>query len=152
MELIRVNAGFAGTATATAPTLQIVEGARCTLVNDKGSWMVATPGTARIRLSSQPLKVECLKEGFRPASETLECVSMHQQSARRTNVQSAFALAMIPLAVAAAPIYPPAAAQFALYGAMHGAGAVMEHRSAPAGPNVCTYVGARLVLAAEPKP
>jgi len=144
--------GMLGFGTATAPTLRILEGARCTLSNDKGSWTVATPGTARIRLSSQPLKVECVKEGFRPASETLKCVSLRQQSATRTNVQGAFALAMIPLAVAAAPIYPPAAAQFALYGAMHGAGAVMEHRSAPTGPNVCTYVGALVVLAAEPKP
>lgn len=141
--------GF-GTAMPTILALEAVEGARCTLVNDKGSWTVATPGKARIRVSSQPLAVECAKEGFRPARETLKCVSLHQQSARRTNVQGAFALAMIPLAVAAAPVYPPAAAQFAIYGAMHGAGAALEHRSRPTGPNVCTYVGARLVLEAEP--
>ena len=125
---------------------------RCTLVNDKGSWTVATPGKARILLSSQPLKVECVKEGFRPTSETLKCVSLHQQSARRFNVHSGVALAMIPLAVAAAPVYPPAAAQFAMYGVIHGAGAAIEHRSSPTGPNVCTYVGALVVLAAEPKP
>jgi hypothetical protein len=40
-----------------------VAGANCKLVNDKGTWFVATPGTVTVRRSYNPLDVRCEKPG-----------------------------------------------------------------------------------------
>lgn len=43
---------------------QVVEKAKCTLKNDKGSWEMTSPGFVGVRRSSEDLMVECKKEGF----------------------------------------------------------------------------------------
>jgi hypothetical protein len=43
----------------------IVNGARCELTNDKGSWSVMTPGAVDVLTSESPLQVTCQKEGYR---------------------------------------------------------------------------------------
>ena len=41
-------------------------GATCSLVNDKGSWYVTTPGSVTVHRSYGPLAVDCTKEGSEP--------------------------------------------------------------------------------------
>ena len=43
-------------------------GARCTLVNDKGSWFATTPGTVTVRRSFDALTVTCTADGAEPGS------------------------------------------------------------------------------------
>ncbi len=43
-------------------------GARCTLVNDKGTWYATTPGTVTVRRSFDPLTVTCTADGTEPGS------------------------------------------------------------------------------------
>ena len=43
----------------------IVNGARCELTNDKGAWLVTTPGPVDVLTSESPLQVTCEKEGYR---------------------------------------------------------------------------------------
>lgn len=40
-----------------------VEGAKCKLQNDKGSWEVTSPGFVNVHRSSEDLTVECKKDG-----------------------------------------------------------------------------------------
>ena len=40
-----------------------IEGANCTLTNDKGTWFLKTPGSTTIQKSGQDLVVACNKEG-----------------------------------------------------------------------------------------
>lgn len=42
---------------------QVLEGARCKLQNDKGSWESGTPAFVNIRRSAEDLTVECKKDG-----------------------------------------------------------------------------------------
>ena len=41
-----------------------VQGATCTLSNDKGSWTLSTPGSAVITSSRVNLALTCVKEGY----------------------------------------------------------------------------------------
>ena len=41
-----------------------IEGAKCTLVNDKGAWEAKTPQFVNISRSAEDLSVECKKTGF----------------------------------------------------------------------------------------
>ena len=43
-----------------------VAGAQCTLVNNKGTWYVTTPGTVTVHRSYDELNVKCSKPGFIP--------------------------------------------------------------------------------------
>lgn len=45
-----------------------VPGAQCTLTDHKGSWLVTTPGSVSVHLGSEPLVVDCTKEGYAPAT------------------------------------------------------------------------------------
>lgn len=42
----------------------IVEEAKCNLMNDKGSWYVTTPGSVMIQKSYEDLVVACKKKGY----------------------------------------------------------------------------------------
>lgn len=42
---------------------KLVEKAKCSLKNDKGSWQVTTPGTVDVHRSAEDLVVECKKDG-----------------------------------------------------------------------------------------
>lgn len=43
---------------------QVVDGADCTLVNDKGTWFVKAPGSTVVQKSGQDLVVTCNKKGI----------------------------------------------------------------------------------------
>lgn len=71
-----VSMSFTGCATITSNEIQtvslntktnegqVIEKAKCTLKNDKGSWEMTSPGFVGIRRSSEDLMVECKKEGL----------------------------------------------------------------------------------------
>lgn len=48
-----------------------VDGAKCTLSNDKGSWSVVTPATVDVMRSKDDLRIGCGKEGFETVSATV---------------------------------------------------------------------------------
>ncbi len=41
-----------------------VNGAFCTLTNNRGRWFVRTPGTVVVRQSNSPMNIECTKAGY----------------------------------------------------------------------------------------
>lgn len=49
-----------------------IEGARCALVNDKGSWYATTPGSVTVHRSYSDLSVNCTKEGLEPGSSVVK--------------------------------------------------------------------------------
>ena len=49
--------------TTKGEDAQVVEGVKCKLQNDKGTWESTSPGFVNIRRSSEDLTVECKKEG-----------------------------------------------------------------------------------------
>jgi len=44
-----------------------VAGAQCSLSNAKGNWTVITPGTTTVHLGSEPLGIDCVKQGYAEA-------------------------------------------------------------------------------------
>lgn len=67
--------GCASIATSSHQTLHIktvdennniVYGANCSVSNDKGDWFVKTPGHVKVQKSSQTLRINCKKSGYRP--------------------------------------------------------------------------------------
>jgi hypothetical protein len=52
------------TVTLTTKTSkgELVDKAKCTLKNDRGSWQADSPGVVAVRRSSEDLMVECKKE------------------------------------------------------------------------------------------
>ena len=50
---------------------EAVEKADCTLLNNKGTWFVTTPGTVSVHRSYQDLHVTCKKEGLEPGIVTV---------------------------------------------------------------------------------
>lgn len=42
---------------------KLIEKAKCSLKNDKGSWQVETPGTVAVHRSAEDIVVECKKDG-----------------------------------------------------------------------------------------
>ena len=61
-----------------------VQGATCTLTNDKGSWTITTPGSAVITSSRVNLALTCVKEGYVNGVASLP--SKHKDSATWGNV------------------------------------------------------------------
>jgi hypothetical protein len=47
-------------------------GAKCSLVNDKGSWYVTTPGSVTVRRSYNDLAVNCALDGVDPGSSMVK--------------------------------------------------------------------------------
>ena len=41
-----------------------VDGAFCTLTNNRGRWFVRTPGVVEVRQSNSPMNIECTKKGY----------------------------------------------------------------------------------------
>lgn len=52
-----------------------IDGATCTLTNDKGSWSVETPGSVSVHRSQQQLMVLCTKPAFRPTVIAIQAAS-----------------------------------------------------------------------------
>lgn len=48
-----------------------IEGAGCSLTNDKGSWFVKTPGSTTVQKSGQDLVVTCSKDGIPTGSTSV---------------------------------------------------------------------------------
>ncbi len=76
-------AALGGCATLTESSQQLVElhtiaanrevaGVGCVLANDAGRWFVVAPGRVTIERSSDPLRVECAREGQGSATELVE--------------------------------------------------------------------------------
>lgn len=75
MILFGVGCLSGGCATITSSEMQqvalttkgesgaVLEGAKCTLKNDKGAWEGTTPGFVNVRRSAEDLNVECKKAG-----------------------------------------------------------------------------------------
>lgn len=72
-----------GCASITGGTTQVISvqttkggeslsGAACTLVNEKGTWFVTTPGTVSIHRAYADLNVKCEKEGSDPGILTVK--------------------------------------------------------------------------------
>ena len=61
-----------------------VDGARCTLTNEKGSWSLQTPGSAVVTNSRENLSVRCEKKGYESA--VVSVPSKHKDSATWGNV------------------------------------------------------------------
>ncbi len=61
-----------------------VQGANCTLSNDKGSWTLTTPGSAIITSSRVNLALTCVKDGYVNGVASLP--SKHKDSATWGNV------------------------------------------------------------------
>ena len=61
-----------------------VNGAKCTLANEKGSWSVQTPGSAVVTNSRENLSVRCEKNGYQSAIVSVP--SKHKDSATWGNV------------------------------------------------------------------
>ena len=49
-----------------------VAGANCTLVNNKGTWYVTTPGSVTIHRSMEDLNVKCEKEAVQPGTAAVK--------------------------------------------------------------------------------
>ena len=47
-------------------------GAKCSLVNNKGTWFATTPGSVTVRRSYEPLNVNCTLDGFETGSVTIK--------------------------------------------------------------------------------
>lgn len=105
--------------------LREVQGAQCTLRNDKGTWTVTTPAIVRVSRSSIALEVDCAKEGFRRAQQSEPCLAPGQSMSKREQTEMAFALITLPVAIAAAPLVPGAAIPLAGQALTMGAGAAM---------------------------
>jgi len=61
-----------------------VDGAACTLQNEKGSWSLSTPGSAVVTNSRENLSVRCQKTGYQTAIVSVP--SKHKDSATWGNV------------------------------------------------------------------
>jgi len=44
-----------------------VAGAQCSLSNAKGNWTIITPGSTTVHLGSEPLGIDCVKQGYAEA-------------------------------------------------------------------------------------
>ena len=55
-----------------------IEGVRCKLQNDRGSWEASSPGFVHVRRSSEDLHVECTKDGSKHG--VLKAVSRASES------------------------------------------------------------------------
>jgi len=49
-----------------------VTGANCELYNNKGKWLVITPGSTTVHKSNQDMQISCAKEGMEPGKLSLE--------------------------------------------------------------------------------
>ena len=77
----------ASTMSGSSPNITVtsnVQGAACTLTNDKGSWTLTTPGSAIITSSRVNLALTCVKDGYVNGVASLP--SRHKDSATWGNV------------------------------------------------------------------
>ena len=86
-----------------APVPEPVAGARCTLDNEWGTWVVTTPEALEVEASRRLFRVTCKRDGFREDSQELACLSRGEQAALaglRFAPLSPLALLVVPMAMA----------------------------------------------------
>ena len=111
--------------------LRELDAVECVLSNDKGAWTLNAPATVRIQLSDRPLQVECRKQGFKTASDSIACAGWGVSSrGAPLPIVTGLMILSVPLAVAVAPYAPHLAANVAGNVLLHGAAAVGEHAKA----------------------
>ena len=116
-----------------------VEGADCTLSNDKGSWSTRTPGKVRVARSMEPLEFDCTKAGYKRARLKVLCQSPHQQAAQQGKMGTVATLVFVPLAIAAAPVAPQLAAQAVTQALIYAGGAVVSNATLGKDADMCKY-------------
>lgn len=116
-----------------------LEGVQCTLSNDKGTWKVTVPSRVKVRRSAAPLAIDCAGEGFSPWHEERRCVSERERNYERQKVEMPLTIALLPLAIAAAPVAPGLALQAGSQAAIGAAGMAGSHIAASSRPDVCSY-------------
>ncbi|HWH42414.1 MAG TPA: hypothetical protein VNU21_21370 [Usitatibacter sp.] len=121
------------------PNAEPVEGVQCTMTNDKGTWSATTPGKVTVLVSAAPLRVDCTREGYKPARFDLQCRSPAQAAAQRQNIDVAMMIVTLPVAIVAAPLLPLAAAKAGTQAVMSGVSAVAEHGEAHKATDMCRY-------------
>ncbi len=52
----------------------VVTGAECELVNGKGKWFIATPGSTQVQRSNDPLLITCKKQGYEAGRASVESI------------------------------------------------------------------------------
>jgi hypothetical protein len=120
-------------------TPDALQGVRCTLANDKGTWVAMTPAKVRVERSGSPLILDCALEGYEPVHEQRSCLSERERKQGRNKVEGPLAAAMIPLAIVAAPATPQLAIEAAGRAAMYGASAVANEVGRAGKADYCTY-------------
>jgi hypothetical protein len=80
-----------------------LEGASCSLSNDRGAWQLASPGKVSIEIGGV-LRIECRKDGFHAAKIAIACLEPPNPKATGALVGANVALAAAaPVIVVAAP-------------------------------------------------
>ena len=59
------NAFFIKSGYEELPIITVPPGAQCELKNNKGAWPAVTPGEVIVKRSKQPLKITCVKDGYK---------------------------------------------------------------------------------------
>ncbi|HET9578718.1 MAG TPA: hypothetical protein VFP44_12870 [Usitatibacter sp.] len=122
---------------AASTRYQPLEGAACTLRNDRGAWTVVTPATANVELSSAKLVVECSREGFFTSRVAAPCLSERQRRTLSGANTAASLVASAGQAIAAAA--PPVGlAVVGIAGAVAMGGAIGAATAGP-GMDTCNY-------------
>ena len=123
-----------------------VEGMRCTLANDKGTWTATTPAKVRVTRSEAPLVVDCAMEGYKPVHQVLECLSQEEREHHAQKVEVPFLILMAPLAIIAAPVAPQVALQAGTQVVIGTASIVASEATRTPRERVCTYGGVAPIL------
>jgi hypothetical protein len=116
--------------------IEPLEGASCTLSNNRGRWPATTPMRIRVGLSRESLVAECTKEGFEPLRQEFACVPPERGLSTSDAVDVAALAFLTPLAIVAGPV---GIAQ--LGGPILVRGASLAHSQATAPPrrHGCSY-------------
>lgn len=135
-----LGAGASASGAATQ-TIRIetpgIEGARCELRNDKGTWTLeSTPGMVTVATSSQPLEVRCELQGTGSPLGPTRVTSTKGEGSSSGAVAGAVVGAAAAIALgAAAPMFAPMVAGQLLLPAISigaGAGGMVDEASRPA--------------------
>lgn len=85
----------------------VVEAARCSLRNDKGTWEIRTPGSASVMRSTRPLEIVCLKPGYRAFVHATESQGDLIGSVVKGATLGGAATAVVATPLLAIPVFGP---------------------------------------------
>ena len=75
-----------------------MRGVRCTMSNDKGSWVAITPAKVPVLTSRAPLEIECTADGYKPMNASFRCRTLREIQRSR-----AAGVLLLPFALITAP-------------------------------------------------